>query len=99
MNKSYRSIYNEELGAWVAVAENVPAKGKKGKAGGVVMAAAVIANAAAAVAQAQVVVVGSDTSLEGGATASANGAFGEVTNSVAIGKFCDSQCGLVDCHW
>ena len=31
MNKSYRSIYNEELGAWVAVAENVPAKGKKVK--------------------------------------------------------------------
>ena len=57
------------------------------------MAAAVIANAAGAVAQAQVVVIGSDTSLEGGATASFNGGVGETTNSVAIGSYATANAG------
>ena len=29
MNKSYRSIYNEATGAWVAVSETTSARGKK----------------------------------------------------------------------
>lgn len=29
MNKTYRNIYNESLGAWVAVPETVKARGKK----------------------------------------------------------------------
>ena len=29
MNKSYRSIYNESLGAWVAASEITSARGKK----------------------------------------------------------------------
>ena len=33
MNKSYRSIYNEALGAWVAVSELDAAKGKSNSAG------------------------------------------------------------------
>ena len=29
MNKSFRTIWNETLNSWVAVAENVPAQGKR----------------------------------------------------------------------
>ncbi len=32
MNKTYNLVYNEELGAWVAVSEITKAKGKKKKA-------------------------------------------------------------------
>lgn len=33
MNKFYRSIWNESLGAWVATQEGVAAKGKKSRSG------------------------------------------------------------------
>jgi len=33
MNKSYRSIYNEALGTWVAVSEIDSARGKKSRGG------------------------------------------------------------------
>jgi len=31
MNKSYKSVWNEALGAWVAVSENSVARGKKSR--------------------------------------------------------------------
>lgn len=33
MNKTYRSVWNEALGAWVAVSETTKAKGKPGRGG------------------------------------------------------------------
>ena len=41
MNKSYRSIWNESLGAWVAVSELTKARGKRSKSA-VALAAAVL---------------------------------------------------------
>ncbi len=38
MNKSYRSIWNETLNSWVAVAENVPARGKSSGSSKVMLA-------------------------------------------------------------
>jgi len=51
MNKSYRSIFNEALGTWVAVSEIDSARGKKSRSGvvagfGGLMATAAIATLA-----------------------------------------------------
>ncbi|MBT2323875.1 ESPR domain-containing protein [Variovorax paradoxus] len=46
MNKSYRSVWNEALGTWVAASETVSARGRKSRSGSV--AAAVLALVAVA---------------------------------------------------
>ena len=52
MNKSYRSIYNESLGAWVAASEITSARGKKSSskksalASGAILALSVLASSA-----------------------------------------------------
>ena len=38
MNKVYKSVWNESIGAWVAVSENSPARGKR-NARGIALAA------------------------------------------------------------
>ncbi|QFZ83828.1 hypothetical protein GFK26_14230 [Variovorax paradoxus] len=43
MNKSYRSIWNEALGAWVAASELTSARGKKSKSRVATVAALVVA--------------------------------------------------------
>ena len=42
MNRSYKSIYNEQTGAWVAVSEITAARGKKSTTKAIVTAAATI---------------------------------------------------------
>ena len=42
MNKSYRTVWNEALGAWVAASEITKARGKRSRSGAVVAAAIVI---------------------------------------------------------
>ncbi|WP_369598783.1 ESPR domain-containing protein, partial [Pseudomonas aeruginosa] len=39
MNKSYRTIWNEALGAWVAASENDAARGKPNKRGAIALVA------------------------------------------------------------
>jgi len=48
MNKSYKSVWNEALHAWVAVAEHAKARGKKSRSGGVSKLAPLALAAAAA---------------------------------------------------
>lgn len=42
MNKSYRTVWNEALGAWVAASEITKARGKRSRSGTVVAAAAMV---------------------------------------------------------
>ncbi|WP_162588885.1 ESPR domain-containing protein [Variovorax sp. RA8] len=42
MNKSYRTVWNEALGAWVAASEITKARGKRSRSGAVVAAAVVL---------------------------------------------------------
>ncbi|RZI74053.1 MAG: hypothetical protein EOP80_11175 [Variovorax sp.] len=52
MNKSYRSVWNESLGAWVAASEITSARGKKSKSGRAALAlAALTLGASGALAQ------------------------------------------------
>ena len=53
MNKSYRSIWNESLGAWVAVSEVASARGKRSKRSVVGAAVALVIAAGAGAAHAQ----------------------------------------------
>lgn len=48
MNKTYRSIWNESTGTWVAVQENATACGKKSRSARLIVAEAFGATAAAA---------------------------------------------------
>ncbi|WP_322071632.1 ESPR-type extended signal peptide-containing protein [Paraburkholderia bannensis] len=48
MNKTYRSVWNESTGTWVAVQENANARGKKSRSGTKLAVAFLAANAAAA---------------------------------------------------
>ena len=73
MNKSYRSIYNESLGAWVAASEITSARGKKSSsskktalASGAILALGVLMTSANAQLR-----IGSDSTAadNGGATA------------------------------
>lgn len=42
MNKSYRTVWNEALGAWVAASEITKARGKRSRSGAVAVATAVL---------------------------------------------------------
>ncbi|MFA5703718.1 MAG: YadA-like family protein [Advenella sp.] len=58
MNRIYKSIWNEQTGTYVAVSENVKAKGKR--SGSSVLAGALLAVAMGTTAQAQSITIGSD---------------------------------------
>lgn len=60
MNKSYRSIYNEQTGAWVAVAETTKANGKKSSLA-ITVAAVVAGLTIAGAAEAQILITQSPT--------------------------------------
>jgi autotransporter adhesin len=80
MNKVYKSVWNESIGAWVAVSENSPARGKRGRK---------LAKAALASAMSIGVVGGASAtvSLDGGTvTAAASG----IANGIAIGSGTDT---------
>jgi len=88
MNKSYKSVWNEALGAWVAVCENAVARGKRsrsrvvtgvavGAAAAVVMAAHSGEATAAPIPAYDNLVI--NTGVDGNATASAPA-------SIAIGN-------------
>jgi hypothetical protein len=50
MNKFYKSVWNEALGAWVATSENCPARGKRsGRLAKAVVASAITFSAAGGV--------------------------------------------------
>lgn len=73
MNKSYRTVWNEALGAWVAASEITKARGKRSRSGAVVVAAAVlVALGGASGARAQALggggVIGTPTSVTTGDT-------------------------------
>src|SRR5471032_2200323 len=76
MNKVYKSVWNESIGAWVAVSENSPARGKRSGR---------VAKAALASAMTMGVVGGASASvtLDGGTVTTAPTG---VTNGVAIGS-------------
>ncbi|WP_408734385.1 ESPR domain-containing protein [Paraburkholderia bannensis] len=38
MNKTYRSVWNESTGTWVAVQENASTRGKRASGGGIAVA-------------------------------------------------------------
>ncbi|NLN69095.1 MAG: hypothetical protein GX143_13210, partial [Alcaligenaceae bacterium] len=63
MNRIYKSIWNEQTGTYVAVSENVKAKGKR--SGASLLAGVVLAVAMGASAQAQTVTVGDDPAVGG----------------------------------
>src|SRR5690349_2918191 len=42
MNKSYRTVWNEALGAWVAASEITKARGKRSRSGAVTVAVALV---------------------------------------------------------
>ena len=74
MNKTYRSIFNELTGTWVAVPEVTKAKGKKSRLAKTAAAVGLASIAASNVAQAQLI-IGADVptgndSLSGGTNAS-----------------------------
>jgi hypothetical protein len=84
MNKSYRSIYNERLGAWVAVSETASARGKK-SSGAVKLGAMAIAIAAfAGAGAANAITVGSND-LGSGFEVQPGGSTNS-TNAIAIGQ-------------
>ncbi|WKU19113.1 ESPR-type extended signal peptide-containing protein [Advenella alkanexedens] len=63
MNRIYKSIWNEQTGTYVAVSENVKAKGKR--SGSSVLASAILAVTVGAYAQAQTVKVGDEEPVNG----------------------------------
>ena len=86
MNKSYRSVYNEQTGTWVAVSEITTARGKKNKMIGSILGATVAVmglahQAAQAVAYVPVygIVNSSATDVAVGASSLA------ATNAIAVG--------------
>ncbi|MBV4397398.1 hypothetical protein KU392_09055, partial [Advenella alkanexedens] len=62
MNRIYKSIWNEQTGTYVAVSENVKAKGKR--SGSSVLASAILAITVGVSAQAQTVTVGNGFNVE-----------------------------------
>ena len=83
MNIAYRSIYNERLGAWVAVGETTAARGKK-SSGGLKLAAVALAIAGAFGGSAALAVtVGSDDA--GTAFAAQPAGSASSVNGIAIG--------------
>ncbi|TDR31440.1 ESPR domain-containing protein [Hydromonas duriensis] len=88
MNISYRSVYNEKTGTWVAAAENVSTSGKKSKL--TVQAAAgsslaFIGALAASQANAQIVIGTDGTSADNGTAAVVGGGNGFSGYGMAIG--------------
>lgn len=63
MNRIYKSIWNEQTGTYVAVSENVKAKGKR--SGSSVLAGALLAVAMGTTAQAQSITVGDNAPVTG----------------------------------
>ena len=101
MNRTYRSIWNQALGAWVATSELASARGKPGKAkllGAATLAAVSLVHSHAAYAQyfpdggtassAGAIAIGSSSSATGiNATAIGTGANVSVGSSGAFGAF------------
>src|ERR1700712_991169 len=76
MNKVYKSVWNESVGAWVAVSENSPAAGKRnGRMAKAVVASAVTFGAVGA--------ASASVSLDGGVVTPAPSG---INNGIAIGS-------------
>jgi autotransporter adhesin len=90
MNKVYKSVWNESIGAWVAVAETANGRGKATKSKKILTAAMLITGAGASL---DAIAAGGGTSI--GACANTNAG---VSSSIAINgtssEFCTNATGI-----
>ena len=94
MNQSYKSIYNEQTGTWVAVSELTQTKGKKSSNKILKQATMIVAIAAVTgMTHAQQIIIGTDTAGDNGtavavgvnAVAIGTGSYASASSGVALG--------------
>jgi len=81
MNKSYRSVWSETLGTWVAASELARARGKRGSVVAAIATMALGGLLTGGAAQAQTIVIGTDL-----APADNGAAFAAGLGAIAIGN-------------